>query len=255
MEQYIPSQPLQPFIKRFMIMESEHGMNNTILPDTSIVMAFRYKGMVGYTEEGIDNPLPVSVITGIRKSARLVRYSKNAATLLVIFKEGGAAAFFKEPMHELSGLSLSLDEIIQCQKIKDIEERLSEATDNTQRIDITERFLLSELKRTQTDTLVFHSIQKIQYAHGDVRIKDMLTDLHISRDPFEKRFRRITGATPKQFAGIIRLRYLIDHYTDANSLTEAAYAAGYFDQAHFIKDFRAFTGQTPHAFFKSPLYW
>ena len=236
-------------------MESEHGMRNTILPDTSMVMAFRYKGIVGYTEEGIDNSLPLSVITGIRKSARLVCYSKNAAALLIIFREGGAAAFFKEPMHELSDMSVSLDHLIQRQKIKDLEERLSEATDHPQRIAIVEHFLLSELKRTQTDMLVFHSIQKMQYTHGDIRIKDMLTDLHISRDPFEKRFRRVTGTTPKQFAGIIRLRYLIDHYTNDDSLTEAAYAAGYFDQAHFIKDFRAFTGQTPHAFFKSNLYW
>jgi len=226
-------------------MESEHGMNNTILPDTSIVMAFRYRGIVGYTAEGVDNTLPMSVITGIRRSARLVSYSKSSATLLIIFKEGGAAAFFREPMHALSDLSLSLDQLIPCQKIKDIEERLSEAIDNPQRIDIVERFLLSELKSTQTDMLIFHSIQKIQHVHGDIRIKNMLTDLHISRDPFEKRFRRITGTSPKQFAGIIRLRYLIDHYTDAVSLTEAAYAAGYFDQAHFIRDFRALVGCTP----------
>ena len=124
-----------------------------------------------------------------------------------------------------------------------------------QRIAIVERFLLAELKKPAHDGLVLHTIQKIHTANGDIRIKDMLTDLHISRDPFEKRFRRITGTSPKQFAVIVRLRHLIDHYAKAASLTDVAYASGYFDQAHFIKDFRSFTGQTPHAFFKSPLYW
>jgi AraC-like DNA-binding protein len=255
MEQYLPNHLLQPFIKRFMIIESEHGMRNNILPDTSIVMAFCLKGSVSYAEEGINNELGGSVITGIRKSARIIQYSQRAATLLVIFKEGGAAAFFAAPLHELSGISLSLDYLIQCQKIQDVEERLAEANNNVERIAIVERFLLSELKKTQHDGLVLNTIQKIQTAKGDIRIKDILTDLHISRDPFEKRFRRITGTSPKQFAVIIRLRHLIDHYTDATSLTNAAHTAGYFDQAHFIKDFRSFTGQTPHAFFKSPLYW
>jgi AraC-like DNA-binding protein len=255
MEQYLPNHLLQPYIKRFMIIESDQGLRNNILPDTSLVMAFRLKGTVSYTEEGINNNLPGAVITGIRKSARVIQYSQQATTLLVIFKEGGAAAFFKEPLHELSDISLSLDYLIQQQKIQDVEERLAEAHNNLHRIAIVERFLLSELKKPQHDGLVLNTIQRIQIAKGDIRIKDMLGELHISRDPFEKRFRRITGTSPKQFAVIIRLRNLIDHYASATSLTDAAYSAGYFDQAHFIKDFRSFTGQTPHEFFKSPLYW
>jgi AraC-like DNA-binding protein len=53
----------------------------------------------------------------------------------------------------------------------------------------------------------------------------------------------------------VRLRKVIDTYDPATNLTEAALTAGYFDQAHFIKDFRSFTGQSPQEFFKSPLYW
>jgi AraC-like DNA-binding protein len=255
MEQYHPHPLLQPFIKRFLIIESDHGMRNNILPDTSIVMAFRLKGSVSFTEEGTHNDLATSVITGIRTSSRIIEYSKKASTLLVIFKEGGAAAFFSAPMHALSGISLSLDDLIQCRKIREVEERLAAAKDNVERIAIVESFLLSELKKTKHDELILHTIQKIQIAKGNIRIRELLTELHISRDPFEKRFRRIAGTSPKQFAGIVRLRHLIDHYTDATSFTDAAHQAGYFDQAHFIKDFRSFTGQTPHEFFKSPLYW
>jgi AraC-like DNA-binding protein len=252
MELFFPNKVLQPFIKRYMIMESEHGMCNTILPDTSIVMAFRYKGHVSYSEAGVENSLPVSVISGIRNSARIINYSKQAASLLIIFKEGGAAAFFKLPLHELSGLSISLDDLVPHHYI---EERLAEADNNKQRIAIVEQFLLSQLKKETNDALVINAIQQIHSSKGDIRIKDMLRVLLISRDPFEKRFRRITGTSPKHFSTIIRLRHLIDHYSSANSLTDMAYTAGYFDQSHFIKDFRHFTGQTPHEFFKSPLYW
>jgi AraC-like DNA-binding protein len=255
MERYQPCTILQPFVKHFLFIDSEQGMENRILPDTSIVMAFRLKGQIGYTENGTYHNLPLSVITGIRESSRLISYSKNTSTLLVAFNEGGAAAFFKEPLHEFSGISISLDHLVQGAKIRAIEERLAEAPGNRERVKIVEQFLLSELKKTQADLLIREAIQKIKFSKGDLKIKDLLADLPISRDPFEKRFRRITGTSPKQFSVIIRLKNLINNYSGSTSLTEMAYDAGYFDQAHFIKDFRSFTGQTPHDFFKTAIWW
>jgi AraC-like DNA-binding protein len=254
-ERYTPAEILKPFIKTFMIIESENGMENRILPDTSIVMAFRCKGSVTYSVEEIQNRLPVSVITGLRKSTRLINYSTNTTMLLVIFKEGGAAAFFNESLHELFGISLSLDNLIPYRKLAEIEEQLAEAKNNRLRIYIIERFLIAKLKTSRPDLLIFNAIQKIKSAQGDIRIKDLLTGLYISQDPFEKRFRKLIGTSPKQFASIVRMRNLIDNYSKTSSLTHTAYSAGYFDQAHFIKDFRSFTGQAPLEFFKSPSYW
>jgi AraC-like DNA-binding protein len=255
MAQFLPCPALQPYIKNFLIIECEQGMVNRILPDTSIVIAFRLRGQVSYADNGTTQNLAQSVITGIRDSSRLVDYAENTSNLLVIFKEGGAASFFKEPMHELGSMSVSLDYLIQTAKVCAIEEELAAADNNNQRILIVERFLLSELKNTQSDILVSEAIQKIKLSKGDIKIKELLAGLPISRDPFEKRFRKITGTSPKHFAAIIRLKNLIENYTDAISFTEAAYSAGYYDQAHFIKDFRAFTGQTPHDFFKAPPLW
>lgn len=250
MEQILPGNNLlKPYIKTFMFIESEYGMVNSILPDTSIVLAFRFKGQVTFTEKTDTHNLPVSVITGIRESSFLVHYAQNTSNLLVIFNEGGAAAFFREPLHELAGITVSLDHLIQRDKVNAVEEALANATSNRQRILIVERFLLSELKKPQPDALVQEAIRTIQLSKGDIKIKNLIAQLPISRDPFEKRFRRITGTTPKQFSAIIRLKNLIDNYSGNNSLTDAAHAAGYFDQAHFIKDFKSFTGQTPHDYF------
>jgi AraC-like DNA-binding protein len=255
MAQYTPSPVLQPYIKSFLIIESDQRMVNRILTDTSIVIAFRLRGKVTFTDDGATQDLPQSVISGIRESSRLVDYSANTANLLVIFNEGGAAAFFKEPLHELGGISVSLDYLIHPAKVNLIEEELATAINDNQRILIVERFLLSELKKTTTDLLVSEAIQKIKLSKGDIKIKDLLTELPVSRDAFEKRFRKITGTSPKHFSVIIRIKNLIGNYSGTISLTEAAYSAGYFDQAHFIKEFRSFTGQTPHDFFKTPPLW
>ena len=255
MAQFPPSPVLQPYIKHFLILESEQGMVNRILPDTSIVIAFRLRGKVSYADNGTTHTFPQSVISGIRASSRIVDYAKDTANLLIIFKEGGAAAFFKEPLHELDSISVSLDYLIQRSKVNAVEEELAAATNNSQRILIVERFLLSELKKTQTDLLVSEAIQQIRQSKGAIKIKDLLSGLPISRDPFEKRFRKITGTSPKHFSVIVRLKNVIENYSGALSLTDAAYSAGYYDQAHFIKDFKAFTGQAPHDFFKTPPAW
>lgn len=236
-----------------MIIESGAAMTNRILPGTLHVMAFRLKGMV--SDGSVDQTIPNSAFSGLRRSHRMLHYGKNTATLLVHFKEGGAAPFFKMPLHETYGLSISLDNLFPRQLIEPVEDRLANARTHQQCIAIVEQFLLSRMPVAKTDKLVSHAIHLIQSSHGTAKIKDLAGDLHISIDPFEKRFRRVTGSTPKQFAGIVRLRSLIDHFPKNKNLTDAAHSAGYFDQAHFIKDFRLFTGQSPQDFFASGKWW
>jgi AraC-like DNA-binding protein len=255
MEVHQPAPVLKPYIKTFMLIESEYGMQNRTLPDTSIVMGFRYRGTITDEILGAKSNLPASLITGLRRSWRLINYSGQAATLLVVFKPGGAAAFFKEPLHELFGSSLALDALISPGKLQEVEDQLAEAKNSLQRIAIIERFLLSRLGETRPDKLVHQAINQIQLSNGAIKIKDLVNSLPISNDPFEKRFRRLTGTSAKQFSSIVRLRHVINSHTPSKSLTETALAAGYFDQAHFIKDFKLFTGQTPLNFFKAPRFW
>jgi AraC-like DNA-binding protein len=254
-EHYPPFGQLKPYVKTFLIIKSDQGIDNRLLPDTSIVLAFRLKGNVIDKSQGDSQNLPNSVITGLRKSPRFLSYAEETACLLVIFKEGGAAAIFKEPLHELFSKSLSLNEVVPASQLELVEERLIEANDNKQRVGIVERFLLSRLDERRADQMIAHAIQKIKQASGDIKVRDLANDMTISLDPFEKKFRRVTGISPKQFADTIRFRNLISQFSGTESLTELALEAGYFDQAHFIKDFRTFTGMSPQLFFKTETWW
>jgi methylphosphotriester-DNA--protein-cysteine methyltransferase len=73
----------------------------------------------------------------------------------------------------------------------------------------------------------------------------------MSLDPFEKRFRKVIGATPKQFGDIIRMKALIERRRNQDLLVNTALEAGFFDQSHFIRTFKKFTGKTPRHFFNS----
>lgn len=250
-----PSALLRPFVKSYLIIESEGSFVNRLLPDTSPVIAFRFKGQTHDIRDHVADAFPISVVSGLRKSVRMVSYAQNTGNILVLFREAGASAFFKEPLHELFGLSLSLDHFIPGRKISALEEQLTCAADHHQRITIVEQFLHSKLYNAKPDQLISLALQKIHAAAGIIKVKELTDTLYISRDAFEKRFRKVAGTSPKQFAAIIRMKSITCQRPKNLLLSDIAYDAGYFDQAHFNKDFKLFTGQTPTDFFNTPPLW
>lgn len=144
-EYYLPVVVLRPFIKTFLIMGSEKEISNKILPDSTLVMAFRYKGSVSTLDEGGHIVLPSAVISGLRKTSRIINYAPGTANLLVVFREGGANAFLREPLHAFFGQSIALDAMIPQSELGRIEEQLGEVRSNAERIRLVETFLLSRM--------------------------------------------------------------------------------------------------------------
>lgn len=250
-ERYQPMDRLKPYVKEYMIIHSESGMQNTILPATSIVLSFRIRGSLATIEHGVESKIPFSSLGGIRKSFREVVYARKAAILLVMFQEGMVGFFFRQPMHEIFGTNISLEQTIPQSKREEAEERIYEARTNQERISIIEDFLWAIKNGNVPDPLVSHMIQKIRYHHGNLKIRESMQGLPTSLDSLEKKFRHVVGTSPKQFSTIVRLQRLLNNYNTSMSLTQAALAAGYFDQAHFIKDFKGFTGQKPKEYFRN----
>ena len=252
---HVPAKKLSPFIKAYLVIESRDGLENRVLPDTSLVMVFRFKGMVKQLVNSLDEELPSFVVTGLRKSGKQVNYSGNSGNVLVLFNEAGAAAFFKEPLHELFEENIPLGDLSGYRNLSAIEERLCEAADNADRIRLVEEFLLSRLGSYDPDKLILTALEKIHASKGLLRIKELADSLYISQDAFEKRFRKIVGTSPKQFSNIVRMKSIISDGRQNQVLADLAFNAGYFDQSHFNKDFKLFTGQTPKDFFKSSPLW
>jgi len=254
-ERFQPSAVLLPFVREFLIIESDQDTCSKTIPDTSMIMAFRYAGRIVRMEGDEILTLPSTALAGLRRSVRQFAYGRHTANLLVVFAPGGINAFSRIPAHELFEQHISAENLFNATDLDETLERLAGAADNKQRIGIIQSFFLQHLAGNKPDALIGNALHLIRQHKGIIRIKDLATSLYISQDAFEKRFRTIVGSTPKQYASIVRLRHLITAYPSYTSLTDASYEAGYFDQSHFIKDFRLFTGQTPKEFFKSPQYW
>jgi len=249
-ETYIPSDPLKPFIRSFAIQEAAEEATYKVLPDTGIVIGFQYKGRLFRLDDGNAIALDTSGISGLSDRRRSFRNLPGTGTILVFFKEAGTTPFFRQPLHEIFRESVTLENFMLRSELLCLEEQLIEARANPERIARLEKFLIGRMTGGEPDKLVLAALALILKSKGNIRIKALAQQLHPSQSPLEKRFRAAVGASPKKFASIVRLKGLLQQYPKTGSLTELGYEAGFYDQAHFIKEFKAFTGDTPENFFR-----
>ncbi|QDK78905.1 helix-turn-helix domain-containing protein [Spirosoma sp. KCTC 42546] len=250
-QQYLPGKQLRPYIKRFIVSDVSDEQTYKVLPDTSVVMGFQYRGRLAYVDNTTEVPLTTSGITGIQTGFRLFKNSPATSSLLVVFTETGAASYFDVPLHELGNASLALDNFALRSHIDLFEDQLAAATTDQERIQLVEHFLLSRLQKPKVDPLVSLALEHIYQSNGTIRMTSLADKLCISQSPLEKRFRQLVGTSPKRFASIVRMKQAIAAFSTTRSLTGISLESGYFDQAHFIKDFKTFTGLTPTEFLRA----
>lgn len=249
-DKYIPTEALKPYIKYFAVSENECENEYKVFPSSGLVIGFQYSGQLSTVMDRTIGRLHSAGITGITDSYKIFRGSANIGTILVYFTETGFSNFATLPSNELFNLSIPLNDIFGRENINEVEERLVFAATDNQRIEIVEQFLLTQLKDIQTDKLIAEAVKLIHQSNGTIRIKELSEKLYMSQSPLEKRFRKMVGTTPKKFASIIRFNAILDNL-NTKSLIELCYRHNFFDQAHFIKDFKQYTGDTPETFKRS----
>lgn len=252
-EKIYPSESLRPYIRYYAISEASETNTYKVFPSTGLVMGFQYLGKLSSIKNHSENRLASSGITGLQESFRIFKNDGAIGTVLVYFTEIGASRFFKIPINEFYSESVSLENFINKYEIEKTEESLAKTTSDSDRIKIIETFLLSQIIEKQEDKLVLEAIKSIYISKGTLKIKELADSLFISQSPFEKRFRKIVGTSPKKFASLVRFNSVLETMNSEKPLTEIGYENNYFDQSHFIKDFKQFTGETPEKFNKPDL--
>jgi len=247
-DKHFPTDKLKNYIKYFVVSENDAESEYKVFPSFGLVIGFQYKGQLATIKENTVSKLTSAGITGITDGYKVFKNSPDIGTILVYFTEIGFTHFASHPANELFNLSLSLDDIFDKNSIIEVEEKLAIANTDKLRIKIVEQFFVSQLKDIQTDKLIVEAVKLIYQSKGTIRIKELNEKLFISQSPFEKRFRKVVGTTAKKFASIVRFNTVLDNLNETKTLTEICYENNFFDQAHFIKDFKQFTGDTPENF-------
>lgn len=247
-ERFLPCDPLKPFVDYLAVHEGIDETPYKVLPGTGLVIGFQFKGRLFLVQNGNETALAVSGVTGLMDAFKTFRSSPDIGSVLVYFKEQGASQFFKEPLHELFGQSVSLENFLLRSELLVVEEQLCEAKTDLDRVGVVERFLVSQFRSSKPDPLVAAAVAMIYKHKGNVRIATLAQDLFTSQSPLEKRFRQQVGTSAKKFASIVRMKHVLTQLRSGGSHAEVRYEAGFYDQAHFIKEFKTFTGDTPSSF-------
>jgi AraC-like DNA-binding protein len=151
---------------------------------------------------------------------------------------------------ELSNQMPDLD-VLLGGSAKDLEEKVMLAANNIERVKLVSVFLEKQFSKTrEPDNSIVSSIKHIIHSKGLVNIEKTATDFFLSKRQFERKFKESSGFSPKFFSRIIRFQSAVKHHgIKDKSLTEIAYDCGYYDQSHFIHEFKEFSGYHPKHFF------
>jgi AraC-like DNA-binding protein len=191
-----------------------------------------------------------SWISGERDAPIVIEENGVIHLVGIRFKPGGAYPFFRFPISELTGHVVELGDI-WGNEIDALLEQLIGATEPALVFARLEAWLRQRLSGlAEPSRPVAFALSRLQRGGGDARIGRIVEEIGISHKHLVREFDRRVGLSPKTFARVCAFQSVISHigFKPAMDWADTAAACGYFDQAHFIHEFRSFTGMTPAAY-------
>jgi AraC-like DNA-binding protein len=250
-----PSAKLAPYIRYFWVLEGSL-QNDQLYTHRSMAtgcpeLVFHYKGrfnqLMSNGETASSYP---SGIDGPSQTFRRYSTTENFGIFGAYLYPFAIPALFTMPASELINLAPDLH-TLAGQEGKDLEEKMMLAPSTAERIKILSAFIEKKLaQRESVQPAVFSSIYSIIQSNGAVRVDNLARQSFLSTRQFERTFKKYAGFSPKLFSRITRFQSALLEYGQTHkTLTSIAYQCGYFDQAHFIHDFKEFSGYHPKEYF------
>lgn len=186
------------------------------------------------------------IFCGIHTEYFVIDTDSQEKVLGVHFKPGGAWPFLGVPARELKDLHLDAD-TLWGKIARDLRCDVLSAPTITTKLNVVERFLWNKLSLSvNRHPAVIYALQQMR--RTDLRVKEITDAIGLSQRRFIELFSDQVGLTPKTYLRIMRFQTAIQKIASSNlepDWSQLALDCGYFDQAHFIKDFRAFSGINP----------
>lgn len=167
----------------------------------------------------------------------------ECAIIGIHFKPGGIHPFLKEPLNEILNIHIPLH-TLWGSGVNEVRDELAASSVPDTMFQILERWLLSMMNwNTERHPAVQHALSNLHR----FQVAEIIDQTGISHRRFNQLFKAQVGMTPKRLSRIYRFQEVLRHINDGRqeSWTDTALACGYFDQAHFIRDFRSFSGINP----------
>jgi len=252
---HFPQLPLSQFVENIWFYEGFLAgyTREKILPDGAIELIIDLVGGPKKIFEHEDSDQFRSCckawISGER-TRYIVIGAENSSMIGIRFKPGGAYPFFGFPISELSESVIELD-LIWGRLVAEIRDQLLETESPDARLLLLESFLLRQARRSlEANRLIVFAVHQLQHSPQFLAIKDLASTIGITQKHLISQFEKIVGLRPKSFARVCKFQKVLNLIEQQKEIewTAIAYECGYYDQAHFIKEFQAFSGLNPSAY-------
>lgn len=255
---HIPRFPLNQFVDYFFFYEGfnpSHSIDR-FLPDgnVEVIIDLHDTPKFIYDNESLREIQACHNVwaSGVRTEPISIDSGKAASMIVVYFKKGLAYPFFPVPMDEISDCVVDAD-LLWGNWFASLRERILEEKDITGRFTLIEDFLLKQFQsKLIQNQCVEYAIGQIIQHPDQVSFTKLSQDIGYSQKHFIKMFKNQVGITPKAYLKILRFQKAISEIEQQRQVDWAAISqdCGFYDQAHFINDFRLFSGFTPEEYLR-----
>jgi AraC-like DNA-binding protein len=245
---------LRNYIKFFWEIQIEHlQLNHKLIPQRNINLRFNLSDTPQYAcINGMNHLLEDIYFSGLQDhySNSFLKLNGKVDMLGVCFLPDGFYPFLNIPVSEYKNQLLGAEEI-GFKLANTIKERLKEANNITERLNIIEEELLTLLECNDPIQVNFRKIfNKLSQSNASLPITEFCRQNYITVRSLERMFNKYVGISANTYGTLDRFHKSLNQllYSDYSKLSDLAYGNNYFDQMHFIKDFKRFTGNTPKSF-------
>ncbi|HMG37117.1 MAG TPA: helix-turn-helix domain-containing protein [Blastocatellia bacterium] len=246
--EYNPHEILRDSVKCFWIHEGDYSTEATqdITPDGCVELIFNFGDPYLLRTTTPPTALPVAIIVGFQNKTIPLLINGTVRVVAARLFAWGAMALLQENVATLTNSMTAL-----CPDWNALVQRLKSLVTQgqyEQAATALEEFLVQQaLVRTYDLKFIQTAAKLLDRTKGQYRISELADYCQVSLRQLQRGFQQVIGTSPKTFARTLRFqeaqrRLMFDPDAD---LTDLAYECGYFDQAHFNKDFKAITGKTP----------
>lgn len=246
--QILPTETLRKYIRYFWILEdySLKFSDKTfkIMSDGLPGLIFQENPKAFFDKN--DRPLPQTFLYG--QTTRFTEHKaiNNFHNIGVYFQPTALKSIFGIDADELTNQHIGINELTKT----NITDQLLNTTSTDQRIKLLSSFLVQKIEHREAES------QKVNFAIDQLKkgvsLPSIQNELKLSERSIERFFKQHVGISPKLFARISRFQSALENIRqfEFEKLTDIAYQSDYFDQSHFIRDFKDFAGTTPKEYIK-----
>lgn len=254
-----PHHQLKGYVEKIWVYESSGRVPDPdmklIVPNGMLKLTIPFRnGITGQYKDWFHLSRESTItLIGISDSPAIVDGEKDepSGTIGIEFNPIGAYRIFKFNQSELKNRIFALEDVLG-KTIREIQEKIASAGCVHEKIRIMQEFLISRLYTTEPDPILDHCLLQIHGTKGSVTVSELEKQTGYSSRWLYEKFMDKVGLSPKNLSAIVRFMQFYQKWAmnpNPHFFKEDIYDY-FFDQAHFSKEFKRFTGLPPSRFVK-----